>query len=505
MSLPPEAEDLPAKVVAQEAQIRWLELRVKDLETQLYGKKSEKRRILEEDGNLTWDELLGEVRALAPAAEEPSSPKAPSKKMGLKKGPKPLDPALPREVIAIPAPDLKELICPVTNRPMQPAFVEVLEVLARKPAEYFVKRYERTVFTSPAKTAPVYGPWPADVLPRARVHASIVAHIAAAHFCEHQPYYRLEKHLERLGVDLPRVCQVSLMAQLEERTRPLVTALQAQVFASGYIHLDATPIDLVDPGRPGAVRESTLWAYRATDGPVWFDFQLHKSPTSPAKALEKYRGRLQTDGASGLADIGEADGRVTHLGCFSHARRYLVKAVDAGELVARPYLRSINHLFRIERLARHFKLKLDNHTELRRRHSLPLAEKLFCDVLAALPTAEPKTRFCQALVYLQGQKASLMRCLTEPGARIDNNPAENCVRPLKLGAKNWLAIGHPNAGPRLANLFTLVENCRQEGIDPEAYLVDIITRLPDHPMKRIAELLPRAWKAARSQLTSAVA
>jgi hypothetical protein len=209
------------------------------------------------------------------------------------------------------------------------------------------------------------------VLPRARVHASIVAHIAAAHFCEHQPYYRLEKHLERLGVDLPRVCQVSLMAQLEERTRPLVTALQAQVFASGYIHLDATPIDLVDPGRPGAVRESTLWAYRATDGPVWFDFQLHKSPTSPAKALEKYRGRLQTDGASGLADIGEADGRVTHLGCFSHARRYLVKAVDAGELVARPYLRSINHLFRIERLARHFKLKLDNHTELRRRHSRP--------------------------------------------------------------------------------------------------------------------------------------
>jgi transposase len=72
-------------------------------------------------------------------------------------------------------------------------------------------------------------------------------------------------------------------------------------------------------------------------------------------------------------------------------------------------------------------------------------------------------------------------------------------------AKNWLAIGHPNAGPRLANLFTLVENCRQEEIDPEAYLVDIITRLPDHPMKRIAELLPRAWKAARSQLTSAVA
>ena len=250
-----KAEDLPAKVAQQQAQIRWLELRVKDLEIQLYGKKSEARRTSEADGNLQWDELMRDMRALAPVTEEPpSSPKAPSKKTGLKKGPKPLDPALPREVITVAAPDLKDLICPVTGRPMQPAFVEVLEVLARKPAEYFVKRYERTVFTSPAKTAPVYGPWPEDVLPRSRVHASIVAHIAAMHFCEHQPYYRLEKHLERLGVDLPRVCQVSLMAQLEERTRPLLPALQAQIFASGYIHLDATPIDMARsvPARGGA-------------------------------------------------------------------------------------------------------------------------------------------------------------------------------------------------------------------------------------------------------------
>jgi transposase len=498
LSPEPKPEQLQAKVAEQQVQIRWLELRVKDLEIQLYGAKSEKRGGHEEDNNLQWEELMKEVRVLAPAAEAPSSPqKSPSQKSGLKKGPKPLDPALPREVIAVAAPDLNALICAVTKRPMQPAWVEVLEVLARKPAEYYVKRYERTVFTSPAKTAPVYAPWPNDVLSRSRVHASIVAHIAAQHFCEHQPYYRMEKHLERLGVDLPRVCQMSLMAQLDERTRPLVSAIKAQVWASEYIQLDATPVDLSDPGRPGAVRESTLWAYRATDGPVWFDFQLHKSPSSPAKLLEKYRGLLQTDGASGLDQIGQADARVTHLGCFSHARRYLVKAVDAGELVAEPYLRAINHLFRIERLARRFKLSEDNRMELRRRHSLAAAEKLFGDALIDITTAVPKTRFWQALIYLRGQKASLLRCLTEPKARIDNNLVENSVRPLKLGAKNWLQIGHPNAGPRLANLFTLVENCRQEGVDPEAYLIDIIARLPDHPMSRIAEMLPRAWKAAR--------
>ena len=166
--------------------------------------------------------------------------------------------------------------------------------------------------------------------------------------------------------------------------------------------------------------------------------------------------------------------------------------MDAGEQAAAPYLRTINQLFRIERLVRRFKLKPENFQDLRSRRSVPLADKLFADALAAIPNAEPKTRFWQALNYLLGQRSSLQRCLSEPGALIHNNPAENCIRPLKLGAKNWQAIGHPSAGPRLANLFSLVENCRQEGIDPEAYLIDIITRLSDHPMKAIAELLPRA-------------
>ena len=110
----------------------------------------------------------------------------------------------------------------------------------------------------------------------------------------------------------------------------------------------------------------------------------------------------------------------------------------------------------------------------------------------------------QAIHYLLGQQPSLLRCLTEPRARIENNLVEQSIRPLKIGAKNWGFIGHPNAGPRLANLFTLVENCRREGIDPETYLVDIIGRVLDHPMKHITELLPRQWKAARSAPSPAV-
>lgn len=500
----PTAENPLAQVADLRAQVRWLELRVKDLETQLFGRKSEQRRGPARDNNLEWEELLGAATPLA-ADPVPAPPKSPGRRRSLPMGPKPLDPALPREVIAVPNPELKALICPVTQRPMQPAFVETLEVLARRPAVYFVKRYERTVFTSPAKTAPVYAEWPADVLPRARVHASIVAHIAAQHFCEHQPFYRLEKQLARVGVDLPRVCQVSLMAQLDERIRPLTAAIKAQVWQSGYIHLDATPIDVCDPGRPGAVREATLWAYRSTAGPVWFDFQGSKSPQHPTERLAGFRGHLQTDGASGLDRIGQDDGRIVHLGCWSHARRYFVKAVDAGETAAAAYLRAIDGLFRVERLARHFQLPPPRRAVLRQKRSRPAADALFASAAVDLATVPPKTRLGQALGYLLGQKASLRRCLTEPVAALDNNAVERAIRPLKLGAKNWLFIGHPNAGPRLAQLFTLVENCRLVGLDPEAYLIDIIARLPDHPMKRIDELLPAAWLKARGQAAAPAA
>jgi hypothetical protein len=147
-----------------------------------------------------------------------------------------------------------------------------------------------------------------------------------------------------------------------------------------------------------------------------------------------------------------------------------VKAVDAGEPDARSYLGAINQLFRLERLARYFKLTPENRAKLRQRFSVPTADKLFADALAAMARAPSKTRLGQALGYMLGQKSSLLRCLSEPRARIENNLVEQAIRPLKLGAKNWLQIGHPKAGPRLANLFTLVENCRLVGVDPEAYL-----------------------------------
>jgi len=368
-------------------------------------------------------------------------------------------------------------------------------VLARKPAVYYVKRYERTVFVSPAKTAPVYGPWSADVLARSRVHVSIVAHLATAHFADHLPYHRIEAQLARTGVSLPRNTQVSLMAQLDRLVQPLVEAMKADVLGARHLLLDATPVPVCDPQRPGRTREATLWVYRNLEGTVWFDHQPGKSPQHPDRQLRvaNFKGRLQTDGATGLGAIGPP-GQVISLGCFAHLRRYFYQAIQAGEVDAAPYLYGLNRLFRLERLMAHFEFAQDKRAALRTRCSLRRFDTLVAQAKCAV--ALPKSLLGKALTYLLNQHEPLRHTLEHADAPLSTNAVERAIRPLKLGAKNWLFIGHPDAGSRLANLLTVVENCRQLGHDPEAYLIDLLTHLADHPAHRINAWLPRAWRPA---------
>jgi transposase len=474
-------------------ELRILQLKVEKLQRQLWDKKSE--RLPENDQQAV---LFAEPAQVKPDEVRKPSPSA-QRGGHAPKGPKPLDPALPREVIQVPAPELKDLICPVTKQPMMPGFVERIEVLARRAPEYYVKAYERTVFVSPAKTAPVYSPWPTDVLPRSRVHASIVAHLAAAHYCEHLPFHRIEQQLARTGVELPRNSQVSLMVQLDRLVEPLLVALKKEVFASGYLHVDATPVDVCDPDRPGKVREATLWAYRTKAGAVWFEYHNSKSPTHPDATLKtaQFRGYCQTDGAKGLASIGPP-GQVISLGCHAHARRYFFEAHKAGDPRAQWYLERFGKLFRVEQLAQRY-----GHKEtLRRRLSRPIFQTILDQAVVDAPVAPAKTALGDAVRYLLEQQERLARCLNEPEAEISNNAVERAIRPLKLGARNWLFVGDPKAGSRLANLFTLVENCRLLAIDPERYLIELIGRLPDHPASKIAELLPHHWAAARSSVAA---
>ncbi len=505
----PRPDPLRARIVDLEGEVARLTLRVKDLQQQRWGRKAERGVGIAADApalslfaavDATLPTSLPEAVSAGPTAATPSSRRAVG---AARPGPKPLDPALPRAVVILPDPPVSERRCPLTGAPLVPGFAERLEVLARRAPAYYVRRYERTVWVSPAKSAPIATAWPNDVLPRARVHVSVVAHLAAAHYAEHLPFYRLEQQLARTGVALARSTQVALMTRLDALVAPLVAHLKRAVLDRGYVHLDATPVDVCDPTRPGRAREATLWAYRArsadpaVEGLVWFEYQASKSPAHPRAVLAAYRGVLQTDGAAGLDTLGSPNG-VTHVGCWAQARRRFIQALRLGESRAGPYVAQLDRLFRLDARARRIAAARPAHAPRvatwRARFRVPLAEALFARATADGLVLPPKSALGQAVGYLLAQRAPLTRCVTTPGARLDNNAVEHAIRPLKLGAKNWRFVGHPDAGPRLANLFTLVENARQAGVDVEAYLTALLTHLPDHSVRRLGEWLPRTWQ-----------
>lgn len=473
-----------------------LQLRVKDLENRLFGSKADRRSDKGDSKQTVFTALEDEVPAAQPQeAQSGQTGRKTAKKASKPRGPKPLNPNLPRIHEQVADPDLNDLICPVTGKLMRPAMVQSIEVLARKPAEYYVRVLNRNVFVSEADTAPVYRPWPNGVMPRSRVDASLIASVLVQRFADHQPYYRQCEQLGRLGLEMTPNTLMSIARVATEYLSPLYESLRGVVLKSGYVQMDHTPLKILDRKRPGAARECGIWTYRTLDGPMFYEFVMNKSGEKPRETLKDYQGILQTDGASNFGGTTRKDG-VIHLVCFAHARRYFVEAQRYEEEACAEYLNDFDRLFRIEKLARYFKLKLETLKLLRQRQSFPVFERLMNRARSYREKyLMGKTPMAKAINYLLNQEPPLRACLEQLPSRIDNNLVENAIRPLKLGSKNWLFIGHEKAGPRNAILFTLIQNCRLAKVNPEAWLIDVLHRLDDHPQKRITELLPHNWLA----------
>jgi transposase len=476
------------------AEVKRLVLRVKALEKELYGSKADRRK----EDDPAQQTFAGMDEAAAPKAAPTAAAPRRSERRGAKKGPRPLNPDLPRVEEHVPDPAPGELVCPVTGAPMKPAFSEKVEVLARKPAEYYVRVLVRRVFVSPAGEGVAYSPWPADVMPRSRIDASVVGSVLCARFADHQPYYRQSGQFARHGVDLAPNTVGALVRLAEEKLEAVYRAVVRQTLACGYLMMDPTPVRLRSERKKGSTKEASLWTYRALEGPVFFEFAEGKHGSTPAKTLKDYQGILQTDGANNFGGV-PARADITHLNCWAHVRRYFVKAEDAGDPRASEWLDSIDRLFRRERIIRRYRLDAVRTLELRRRYGLPAVDALFAKARAFAQTERMlKTPLPVAVAYLLARTSPLRECFLHAPSRIDNNLAENALRPIKLGAKNWLFIGHENAGPRAAMMFTLAENCRMLGINPEAYFIDVLRRVDDHPARRIDELTPHGWEKSKN-------
>jgi hypothetical protein len=317
-------------------------------------------------------------------------------------------------------------------------------------------------------------------------------------YADHLPLYRQEKIFERGGIELSRQTLCHWMGEVAGLLEPLYDALKAFILGSTFVQGDETPVQVMDPSYPGRTRRGYLWGYARPWAEVVFDFTSTRSRDGPSRFLKGYSGVLQTDAYSGYNEVVRTGG-ITHVGCWAHARRGFYAAKGEAPEEARVILGAIQALYRIERRAKEAGLSPEGRAELRKAEATPVLETILALIQDLSGKVLPRSKLGEAIGYALAQWPTLTRYVEIGEAEIDNNSLEHAIRTVAVGRKNWLFLGDPQGGGLRAEvLYSLLGTCRRLEVNPFEYLRDVIDRVSTHPHSRIAELLPRAWKAARA-------
>lgn len=349
---------------------------------------------------------------------------------------------------------------------------------------------------------PVVAPALARPVPGGYASAGLLAWIAIAKYQDHLPLYRLEQMSSRWGATLSRQSMADWIRIAAEWCEPLYRRMLRDVLDSGYVQADETPVKCNDPDeKRGGTLQGYLWVLSRPGGDVVFDWRLSRRHGELTTLLgQDYQGVLQSDGYEAYARYAEARPGVHWVGCWAHARRKFFDAQGEAPKPARVVLKLIAQLYRLERVWDEqdaaAQRPRDASERARRRmegFARPLrwlrrlAEHLRAQVL-------PKSLLGKACDYLLGHWEPLTAHLRHGQTRLDNNAIENAIRPSCIGKKNWLFIGHPDAGQRSAILYSLIVSCQRHGKDPLAYLRDVLTQLPRMTNQDdLAPLLPCNW------------
>ncbi len=327
---------------------------------------------------------------------------------------------------------------------------------------------------------------------RLKADVSVIADVVVKKYVEHQPLYRQQQGFERLHLPISRQTLCDWTGWCSEQVEPIVKALTEYICAQPLIQSDETSVrmQLAD----GQMETARLFAYGLAWAEVVFDFRTDKSQTGPKEFLEgTSAGFLQTDGGSSYVPVFKAL-ELLHVACMAHIRRGLFEARADAPLAVDLLLAAIQKLYRIESRAKALGLSLEGRRQLRQQEAQPI----FRDVGQLIATLRkdllPKSPLGQALKYAENQWPAMARYLEVAHAELDNNSTEHALRAVVLGRRNWLHVGQEAGGEKAANLFTLMITCKRLGVEPYAYLHDVLRRLPSHPNKDIWQLTPRGWQ-----------
>lgn len=370
-----------------------------------------------------------------------------------------------------------------------------------------VVRHVREAFACRACEQVVQAPAPHHAVPRGRAGPGLLAHIAVAKFDDHLPLYRQAEIYARDGVDLATSTLSGWLGATAATLRPLVDLLRREVIAnSAVLHGDDTPIPVLAPGS-GKTRTGRLWTYLRDERPhggtrppaAVFFASLDRRGERPLAHLACFSGVLVADGYAGFNGLYEEarpGGALTEAGCWAHVRRKIFDVHAAtGSALAAKALARIGALYGIEREL-HGKPP-DARTRERQARAKPLAAALKVWAERSLTQLPGRSELAKALRYMLARWSALTRAFDDGRIALDNNAAERALRGVAVGRKNYLFAGSDLGAERAAVFYSLIETAKLNRLDPEVYLRDVLTRIADHPAKRLADLLPWNWTLAQ--------
>lgn len=345
--------------------------------------------------------------------------------------------------------------------------------------------------------APVIAPLPEKLQERGLAAPGLLAQIIVSKYCDHLPLYRQEQiYLRRHGVHLPRQTLARWMELSADWLKPIYEQIRTGVMAGGYIQVDETPIDYLEPGH-GKTKQGYLWTCARPRGDVIFQWETSRAAACLDKLIAvDFTGTVQCDGYSAYPAFAEKrGGKIALAGCWAHVRRKFYEALEQSPRTASWLVRQIQHLYQIESRLREQRSGPALRAAVRAHQSRPILERIH-QALLRLKLARrilPQSPLGNAVDYTLNQWPLLDVFAGDGRIEIDNNLVENAIRPTAIGKKNWLFIGEAQAGERGAILYTLVESCRRRGLDPSAYLRDVLTRLPHMTNWQIKDVTPENW------------
>ncbi len=416
---------------------------------------------------------------------------------------RPLPDHLPREEINHPVP----CACPACGGPLRKIGTDVTETLEHVPARFKVVRHVRDKFSCRACDTVAQAPAPDHAISRGRAGPGLLAHIVVSKYDDHLPLYRQAEIYAREGIELESSTLTGWVGATAAALKPLTEALATAVFASETLHADDTPVPVVVPGG-GKTKTGRLWVYVRDERPfagarppaALFLYSPDRKGEHPLRHLKPFSGVLHADGYAGFNGLYES-GRIAEVACWAHVRRKFFDVHAAnGSPVAKEALDRIAALYAVE-TAINGSLP-DERRRRRQDESKPIAESLRRWADATFTKLSGKSELAAAFRYMHARWPALIRCFDDGRLALDNNPAERALRGVAVGRKNWLFAGSDRGGVRAAAMYSMIESAKLNGVDPQAYLTDVLARIADHPAKQIADLLPWNWTPEPANLAA---